>query len=223
MTRRKLRRNLSVVTAIVSVILIVAAFSRLSGVGPFAAVYDYVRDMSLLIATLAAAYLTNIFQQRHNFLQSLRDQWRDIVMTKSALIAFCDAADPTPQDYLNARTRLSQTIDHMRIVYGNVGETATLIGYYPYEPLHDMRKAIERLEPRNGAEPGWNEKREIRDAIWEAFNALREHFLDEFDLEEPTYPILKPHSRRTKRPGARMGEQDRASDGATRIVSPRAS
>ena len=223
MTRRKLRRNLAVVTTIVSVILVIAAFARLADTEPLAAAYAYIRDMSLLIATLAAAYLTNIFQQRHTFLQSLRDQWRDIVETKSELVAFCDMPDPTMADYLSARCRLSQTIDHMRIVYGNVGETASLIGYYPYEPLHDMRKAMERLEPREGSVPGRNERRENRDAIWEAFNVLREHFLDEFDLEEPSYPILTPHSRRTKRPGARMNEQDVANTAATRAAPPRVS
>ncbi|MGI9407544.1 MAG: hypothetical protein ACR2O4_14325 [Hyphomicrobiaceae bacterium] len=223
MTRRKLRRNLAVVTVIVSVILAVAAIARLSGFEPLAGLYDYIRDMSLLIATLAAAYLTNIFQQRQNFLHSLRDQWRDIVVTKSALIAFCDMPEPTMPDYLDARAQLSQTIDHMRIVYGNVGETATLIGYYPYEPLHDMRKAIGRLEPRDGQPLGRNERRGVREAIREAFNVLREHFLDEFDLEEPTYPILAPNSRRTKRPGARVEDQDVMSGGVTRTVTPRAS
>ncbi len=221
MTRRRLQRNLIIVMAIVSVILAVAALARLSHIELLAVLYEYIRDMSLLIATLAAAYLTNIFQRRHAFLQSLRDQWRDIVVTKSTLIAFCDLKDTDASAYVEARARLSQTIDHMRIVYGNVGETATLIGYYPYETMHDMRRAFERLEPRDGAPLGNNERREVRDAIWEAFNVLREHFLDEFDLEEPTFPMLQPNGRRTKRPGARFKDQDVIGGGATPAGPPR--
>ena len=36
----------------------------------------------------------------------------------------------------------------MRSVYQNVGETDDLIGIYPYAPLHDMRRALQTLDPR---------------------------------------------------------------------------
>ena len=55
----------------------------------------------------------------------------------------------------------SETIDNMRSVYQNVGETGDLIGLYPYAPLHDMRRALQTLDPRKnpnagrrGAQPG---------------------------------------------------------------------
>ncbi|MGI9408038.1 MAG: hypothetical protein ACR2O4_16800, partial [Hyphomicrobiaceae bacterium] len=116
----------------------------------------------------------------------------------------------------------SRTIDHMRIVYANVGETEDLIGRYPYEPLHDMRKALERLDTRHGQPLGLHDRAVVRDTIWEAFNTLREHFLDEFDLEEPTMPILTPGSKRTKRPGARFRNQDLESDAVTHSAPQRA-
>ncbi|MGI9387112.1 MAG: hypothetical protein ACR2OX_06750 [Methyloligellaceae bacterium] len=212
MTRKKLQQTLVTLTAAVGVILVLAAVARLSGSPQFKAVYDFIHDMSLLIATVAAAYLASVFQRRQNFLQSLREQWRDIVTTKSALIAFCDNPVPTSLDYLQTRAQLSCTIDHMRIVYANVGETEDLIGRYPFEPLHDMRKALERLDTRQGQPLGLHDRAVVRDAIWEAFNTLREHFLDEFDLEEPTRPILTPGSRRTKRPGARIRNPELESD-----------
>ncbi len=39
----------------------------------------------------------------------------------------------------------------MRSVYQNVGETNDLIGLYPYAPLHDMRRALQTLDPRKAA------------------------------------------------------------------------
>ena len=51
-------------------------------------VYEYLRDMSLLIATGGVAYITNVFQKRHSFVEALKEEWRDIIATKSALFAY---------------------------------------------------------------------------------------------------------------------------------------
>ena len=107
----------------------------------------------------------------------------------------------------------------MRIVYANVGETSELIGLYPYSPLHHMRIVMERLDPR-AATPAPEEKYAARGEIWEAFNAVREHFLDEFDIEEPTRPILIDRMKRRKRDGAAAyalawrAEQQKTLDGS---------
>jgi len=202
MTRRRLRQNLALFFAVCAAILVVAAAARLAGGPRFAALYDFIRDMSLIFVTAAAAYMAHVFQRRLTFLQSLREEWRDIVDTKTALVAFCDREMPALDDYLDAYARISRTIDYMRIVYANVGETDKLVGLYPYQPLHDMRKGIERLDPRSATPFGAPDRAAARDTIWEAFNALRESFLDELDLEEPASPIFKPGSTRTKKPGA---------------------
>jgi hypothetical protein len=89
----------------------------------------------------------------------------------------------------------------MRIVYANVGETDELIGLYPYSPLHHMRITMESLDPRKG-KPTPEQRYAARGEIWDAFNAIREHFLDEFDIEEPTRPILIHRMKRLKRDGA---------------------
>ncbi len=202
MTRRRLRNHLSLIFAICGAIVVIAAGARLVGGPRFMALYEFLRDMSLIFVTAAAAYLAHLFQRRLTFLQSLREEWREIVDTKAALVAYCDRDGSTLEDYLAAYSRISRAIDYMRIVYANVGETDKLIGLYPYEPLHDMRKAFERLDPRLGIPCGAPERAAARDAIWEAFNALRESFLDELDLEAPAKPIFKPGSKRTKKPGA---------------------
>ena len=164
--------------------------------------YEFLRDMSLLIATLAAAYLANVFQKRSNFVKSLEDEWRNILKTKSAMFSYCENDDRTASDYVSTYCRISESIDSMRVVYKNYGETDKLIGKYPYNPLHDMRRAFEAIDPRARHVVPVAEKVEARDKILESFNALRENFLEELDLEEPTNPILVRNARRLKKPGA---------------------
>jgi hypothetical protein len=150
---------------------------------------------------VVAAYLAGVYQQRNAFLQSLREQWREIVQAKSALIYYAHLDRPSVEDYLRTARQLSETIDNMRIVYSNVGETDELIGFYPYSPLHQMRIMMEGLDPRKGA-PTPEQRYQARGEIWDAFNAIREHFLDEFDIDEPTRPILVFCMKRAKKDGA---------------------
>jgi hypothetical protein len=89
----------------------------------------------------------------------------------------------------------------MRIVYRNVGETAELIGLYPFEPLHDMRRALQTLDPRKNQNITAEQRKLARDAILQSFYSLREKFLEELDLEEPANAVLAPGSRRRKRSG----------------------
>ena len=142
-----------------------------------------------------------VYQKRTTFLQNLREQWYEIVGTKAELIYYCHLEQPTVEDYLLSARELSECIDKMRIVYSNVGETEELIGLYPYSPLHHMRKVMESLDPRT-ATPTAEERFVARGEIWDAFNAVREHFLDEFDIEEPSRPILIYRMKRLKRDGA---------------------
>ncbi len=201
MTRRTQKRILTAVVTGLIALIAAALVAKISGVPLLLGFYDFIRDTSLLIATVIAAYLTGVYQQRNAFLQSLREQWREIVETKGALIYYCHLDNPSLQDYLSAARKLSQCIDNMRIVYSNVGETDDLIGYYPYAPLHQMRLVMEGLDPRKGT-PSAEQRFEARGKIWDAFNAIREHFLDEFDIEEPTKPILTYGMKRRKRDGA---------------------
>lgn len=164
--------------------------------------YEFTRDMSLLIATGGVAYLSNIFQKRSKFVESLEEEWRNIVRTKSALLTYCEKPYLGTDDYLAAFSRISETIDTMRIVYRNAGETDGLVGLYPYAPLHDMRRALQTLDPRANTEPTQEQKKLAKDAILQAFYGLREVFLEELDLEEPQHTLLISGARRMKVPGA---------------------
>lgn len=208
-TLRRTQRRLYVFLIIVLSISLIAKFADhipgLAGTGVEGALkdlYEFIRDMSLLIATGGVAIVTNIYQKRANFVESLEEEWRRIVGTKSALYTFCEKSQVTGDDYLAAFCRISETIDSMRIVYRNVGETDTLIGLYPYAPLHDMRRALQTLDPRNAAPISPEQRRLVRDAILQSFYALRETFLDELDLAAPDTPLLIASARRLKRSGA---------------------
>ena len=161
--------------------------------------YEYLRDMSLLIATGGVAYITNVFQKRHGFVEALKEEWRDIIATKSALFAYTQLERPTSEQYIATFCRLSETIDNMRSVYRNVGETDDLVGLYPYAPLHDMRRALQTLDPRKTPGPDVEARNLVRDAILQSFYALRETFLEELDLEQPDHPLLISGGRRSRR------------------------
>jgi hypothetical protein len=201
MTRKTQNRILTYVVMGLSLLIGAALAAKLSGIPWALNFYEFIRDTSLLIVTVIAAYMAQVYQKRSTFLQNLREQWHDIVRAKAELIYYCHLEKPTLNDYLLAAHELSECIDTMRIVYSNVGETDEYIGFYPYEPLHDIRRVFERLDPRTG-ERTPEQRYLARGRIWDAFNAIRDHFLDEFDIEAPTKPIVIRHMTRRRRDGA---------------------
>jgi hypothetical protein len=203
MTRKRQNRVLGFVVAGLILLIAIALAAKLLGRGIDWAegLYDVIRDTSVLLVAVIGAYLAYIYQKRTSFLQNLRDQWYEIVSAKAELIYYCHLEKPTVDDYLMAARELSECIDTMRIVYCNVGETDELLGYYPYSPLHHIRLVMESLDPRKGM-PTAEQRYAARGEIWDAFNAIREHFLDEFDIEEPSRPIVVNRMKRKKRDGA---------------------
>lgn len=213
MTRSSVNRTLSRVYRVLFLALLLLLVARFADDIPgipdpvvriAGQVYEFVRDMSLLIATGGVAYLSNIFQKRSKFVESLEEEWRNIVRTKSTLLNYCEKPYHATDDYLAAYSRISETIDTMRIVYKNAGETDGLVGLYPYAPLHDMRRVLTTLDPRLPEQASEEQRKLARDAIQQAFFALRETFLEELDLEQPSNPLLISGARRMKTPGAAM-------------------
>jgi len=216
MTRVSVNRTLARLYWLLGIVLLLLLASKFAndvpGIPPFVVsaannFYDFMRDMSLLIATGGVAYISNVYQKRSNFVESLEEEWRNIVRTKSALLSTCEKPYLATDDYLAAYYKISETIDTMRIVYRNAGETDGLVGLYPYAPLHDMRRALQTLDPRIATDVPAETKALVRDAILQSFYALRETFLEELDLEEPQHPLLVAGSRRLKTPGATVSAQ----------------
>src|SRR5262245_54468985 len=233
MTRSTLKRALRRVYALLVVVLGISFLAKVadhvpmldgSGLEKFLKdTYEYLRDMSLLIATGGVAYITNLFQKRSSFVEALKEEWRDIIATKSALFTYTQLERPTAEQYIATFCKLSETIDNMRSVYQNVGETHDLVGLYPYAPLHDMRRALQTLDPRKNPNPDADARNLVRDAILQSFYALRETFLEELDLEEPDHPLLISSGRRAKKSGAASSArraQDRQRARQDRSLSP---
>ena len=212
MTRESLNTKLRWIYFVLSFVLLLSLASKLGRHIPlvrelglttlFADIYEYMKDMALIFITVIAAYLANVFQKRSGFVKSLEREWRGIVQTKSALYRYCEKENPSADDYLDAYCTISATLDNMRIVYENVGETGKLIGLYPFEPLHDMRRLLQSLDPRLGKTACEGHRRRVRDGILQCFSALRENFLEELDLEQPVHPLLVSGGRRLKLSGA---------------------
>ena len=210
MTSISLKRTLAFVYITLSLVLLVAFVAKLAAqvswppeLTPKLAgtIYEFLREMAPLLIAVLATLLASAFQRRTKFTTSLEQEWRGIVGTKNALYAFCEKAYPTADDYIAAFCRISETLDNMRIVYRNVGETDALIGLYPYAPLHDMRRALQTLDPRRNKNVTPEYRKLVRDAILQSFYAVRENFLEELDLEEPAHPLLISGGKRLKLPG----------------------
>ncbi len=211
MTRHSLNRTLGRVYVLLISVLAISLIAKFGDKIPLFKslgitdyvddLYEYMKDMALVFVTVVAAYLANVFQKRSKFVESLEEEWRGIVRTKNALYAFSEKSFPTTDDYITAFCRISETLDNMRIVYRNVGETDALIGLYPYAPLHDMRRALQTLDPAKSQNISVEARALARDAIIQSFDAVRETFLEELDLEAPSHPLLISAARRLKVPG----------------------
>lgn len=212
MTRSTLRRTLRWSYLILFLVLAISLVTKLAEHIPGLAgtawahvakdVYEYLKDMALVLVTVVATFLAGVYQRRQGFIAALKEEWRDIIKAKSALFSYTQLEQPTKAEYLQAFCAISETLDNMRTVYANVGETDGLIGLYPFAPLHDMRRALQSLDPAKNAAPTPEERKLARDAILQSFYALRESFLEELDLEEPDRPLLAMGGRRTKKSGS---------------------
>jgi hypothetical protein len=212
MTRSSLGRTLRRAYWILGLVLGISLTAKLANHIPglagspaerlLASLYDYLKDMALVLVTVVAAYLANVFQKRAIFLNALKEEWRNIVKAKSSLFTFTQRAAPSQEEYFAAFCTISESLDNMRAVYANVGENRSQIGLYPYAPLHDMRRALQSIEPEAGREVSAEDRKLARDAILQSFYALRETFLEELDLEAPDNPLLIHNGRRMKKPGA---------------------
>jgi hypothetical protein len=233
MTRSTLKRTLRRVYVLLILVLGISFVAKIADHIPMFAgtgaekilkdAYEYLRDMSLLIATGGVAYIANMFQKRSSFVEALKEEWRDIIATKSALFAYTQLERPTLEQYLATFCRLSETIDNMRSVYQNVGETDELVGLYPFAPLHDMRRALQTLDPRKTPDADAETRNLVRDVILQSFYALRETFLEELDQEAPDHPLLISGGRRMKVSGSTKRArraQDRQRAHQDRATSP---
>jgi hypothetical protein len=235
MTKQYVKRTISTVFWALGLVLAVAFAAKMAPHLPAVEgtkaeavakdLYLYLKEMAPVFIAIVAVYLTSVFRKRSNFIESLEEEWRNIVSTKAALWVYFEKPYPSSDDYIATYAQLSKTIDTMRIVYRNVGETNELLGFYPYEPLHDMRRVLQDHDPRTKSTVTAAERKRAQTCLEQLFGALRENFLDELDLKTPGNPILVVGARRAKQSGGskaalRFAEKQRAAAAKTASTNP---
>lgn len=202
MTRNQLRHRLVASVVVLGLVVVAGSlfhFGRMPIVAKAKQPGDYVlvKDLAPLILGILAIFLTSWYQQRMAFLAALRAVWSHMIDAKTAMLAY--AATPTRSDdaYRSAYREISRAIDEMRTAYRNVGEDKNYIGWYPYEPLNDMRKTFESLRE----DPSDQRAQRATEEIEAAWAAVRWPFLAEFGAPEPTEPITTIGARPQRRSG----------------------
>ncbi|WP_332118285.1 hypothetical protein [Azorhizobium caulinodans] len=193
MTKKAMTAN---VISIFLFLIIVLGFGLFFKLNKFDDMYQFIKDFSGLLISACVLYIGFCFQKRQNFVSALRSVWTDVVKSKCQIVEYTYIDSPDIKSYHQAHASLSLAIDLVRGVYRNVGETDREVGYYPYEPLHDMRKALEELGWENV--DGQKQDR-AREKIQRAWNSLRRPFLKEFSMPEPAFPIVERHSSDPRR------------------------
>lgn len=165
------------------------------------ATYSLLKEFTAVIIAIPAAWLAYCFNRRNSFLIVLNDLWKGMVISKNLCIKY--TFDPSPSNYIDAWLSLSSSIDSMRSVYRNVNESEHNLGYFPFEPLHDMRKTLEALKRQLEDEGTKNSRKtlrsEARARLIDSWNGLRSRFLLEFGAPFPRRPIISRNFKDPRR------------------------
>jgi len=200
MTKVMLVRRLVAVVLVIVALVAAAIIGGLFGGAPGLALYQIVVDFTELQVAVIAVYLAYVFQQRSFFVQMLRELWSQIITAKNEIIRYSHDPVLTQEKYGIAYSAISEAIDEMRGVYRNVGETPERLGLYPFEPLHDMLRALTQL---GYGEPSDGQRANCRARVVRAWNALRYDFRREFRPPEPSHPITKAYAADPRRDSSR--------------------
>lgn len=198
MTKSQLKMRVFGVTVFLGILLLLAL--------RFESFHHFLKDFASIFLAVAAAYLAYCFQRRQTFLTSLRDLWNKAIEAKAELIDYMHNPRPNQESFGKAHRSISTAIDMVRAVYCNVSESRTSIGLYPFEPLHDMRKALERMGFENVTDA---QRTTERKNVLQAWNAFRWSFLREFSTPKPSHYITVRNAvdpRRVSETTARDGK-----------------
>lgn len=224
MTKAMLTRRLAAVGFLTLALLAAVILFKVHGGALGQQIYDISRDFKEIAIALLAGYLAHAFQERSIFVRRLHELWSDIVNAKNEILQFTHDPVPTAAKFGAAHRILSQAIDDLRAVYANIGENKSRIGLFPFEPLHDMRRALDALGWAGATEA---DRKLARQRVLRAWNAIRYNFRTEFNPPRPSRPITTWFSgdpRRTNNETnlwSDYADKDGATagDAATRIAS----
>ncbi len=140
------------------------------------------RDFILLLVAIPAALLTDYFQKRNQFEDALRHLWSNIQNSVNDARQYTYRSHASEDEFLSIMGGLGKSIDEMRSVYKNLGESKTETGYYPFESLKIIYKVFSGIGHGTLESDKKVEVRNEMDHYWKNF---KEAFLWEFDRPEP--------------------------------------
>jgi hypothetical protein len=198
MTRTKFRNRLALICIGAACLAIIAVATKQFDYHP--EVYTLLRDMAGYVLLAVGPYVGYLFQRRAKFLELLQEEWRRINTVKQDIISYCEKGKNNPDDYVDLYSKLSITIDNMRVLFCNVGESTGFVGWYPYETLHDFRRELRTVDPRQRQVPSADLQR-VRRSVVSSFQAFRDVFLIELGPVEPDFPIVAQKLSRLRKSG----------------------
>ena len=185
MTRKRLARVTRTVAAVYAGAIVVGVILRVVGRGAGAPAYQTYRDLIPLIIALPAAFLAQAFQRRAAYVQGLRAVWSEMVGAIAAAMTYTDVPAPSKESYADVLRRLSTAIEAVRGFYSNVPSGVSSSGWFPFEPVKQIRDQIRTLG--FGDEATAERRADAQEQIYAMWKRARERFLAELEVEVPTH------------------------------------
>ncbi len=185
MTRRRLSRVTRTVAAVYGGAILLGVALRVTFPGADTAVYQTYRDLIPLIIALPAAFLAQAFQRRAAYVQGLRAVWADMVGAVAAALTYTELPRPSQEHYAEVLRRLSAAIEAVRGFYANVPSGVSSTGWYPFEPVKQIREQIKALG--FGDQATAERREETHEEVFGMWKRARERFLAELEVEVPTH------------------------------------
>lgn len=185
MTYRHLQVHLFCVLAVYALAIVLGLSLRWPYNEEATGYYQIYKDLIPLIVAIPAAYLAFSFQRRNSYLQALRTLWSHMVDGIAAALVYTDTPSPSQAQYYETLEKLSVAIEEVRGVFKNVPAPDEPDGWYPFEPIKQIRKQIFDLGYGEQATPEM--RAEAKDQIYKMWKASRGQLLREFDRDRPTH------------------------------------
>jgi len=188
MNEKRFRRN--VILIILAYTLAIGALIIVCVIFPDEKSIEYktLRDLIPLIIAIPAAWLAYSFQRRQSYLKNVRDLYSHMVRATQDAIQYTHLEKPSQEQFGNVQKSLSSTIEEIRAVFLNLGQTEERVGLYPFEGIKTIVGTLNGLG--FGDDLTAENRKAARDSIIEEWKELRKHFLSECARGIP----INPHS-----------------------------
>ena len=185
MTKKQLRNRFIVGGTIYLFAVLVGASIRYFDDTTDTVIYGTYKDMIPFLIAIPAAWLGYSLQRRASYLAQLRSLWSSLVNAVQIALEYTYLSDSKNESYRQVLHCLSCTIDEVRGVFMNLGESEKKRGLYPFEPIKDIYNIIRNLDCNN--KPSEQERENARKKIAALWGEVRKELLKEFDREIPTF------------------------------------